>query len=53
MEVIQVDTDEDNEWFDPEDPIEKSLTNPNHPIYKVILALTALLTVLWTQNGTI
>ena len=37
--------------FDEEASIEKTLANPNHPSYKVILALCALLTVLWTQNG--
>ena len=34
-----------------DEPIEKTLANPNHPIYKVMLALCALLTVLWSQNG--
>lgn len=41
---------EDLEYCEDES-IEKTLANPNHPIYKVILALTALLTVLWSQNG--
>lgn len=31
--------------------VEKTLANPNHPIYKVMLGLVALLTVMWTQNG--
>jgi len=45
---------EDEEWdYDPNQEIEKTLANPNLPIYKVILALCALLTVLWTQNGSI
>jgi hypothetical protein len=45
-------TDEE-EWEDSDESIEKTLANPNHPIYKVMLALCALLTVLWTQNGSI
>jgi len=36
-----------------DESIEKTLANPQHPIYKVILALCALLTVLWSQNGSI
>ena len=36
-----------------DETIEKTLADPNHPIYKVMLALCALLTVLWTQNGSI
>jgi len=37
--------------YNEDESIEKTLANPNHPIYKVMLALTALLTLLWTQNG--
>ena len=43
--------EEEQEWYDESASVEKTLANPNHPIYKVILALCALLTVLWTQNG--
>jgi len=43
--------EDDESWEDYDESIEKTLANPNHPIYKVMLALTALLTVLWTQNG--
>lgn len=44
--------DEEEEYCE-EETIEKTLADPNHPIYKVMLALCALLTVLWTQNGSI
>ncbi len=43
--------DDEESWEDCDESIERTLANPNHPIYKVMLALTALLTVLWTQNG--
>lgn len=36
-----------------DDDLSKTLGDPSHPIYKVILALCALLTVMWTQNGTL
>ena len=45
---------ENDEWDDQVDEsIEKTLADPNHPIYKVMLALCALLTLLWTQNNAI
>jgi len=45
--------DDEEYEYNSDDDIEKTLANPNHPIYKVMLALCALLTVLWTQNGSI
>ena len=33
-----------------DDDIERTLAEPNHPIYKVMLGLVALLTVIWTQD---
>jgi hypothetical protein len=33
-----------------DDDIERTLADPNHPIYKVLLALCAVLTVMWTEN---
>lgn len=33
-----------------DDDIEKTLADPNHPIYKVMLGLVALLTIIWTQD---
>jgi hypothetical protein len=33
-----------------DDDIERTLADPNHPIYKVMLGLVALLTVIWTQD---
>ena len=33
-----------------DDDIERTLANPNHPIYKVMLGLVALLTIIWTQD---
>jgi len=36
-----------------DDDIERTLADPNHPIYKVMLGLVALLTIIWTQNGSI
>ncbi len=45
-------TDEED-FEDCDESIERTLADPNHPIYKVMLALCALLTVLWTQNGSI
>ena len=44
---------DDQEFDECEETIEKTLADPNHPIYKVMLALCALLTVLWSQNGSI
>jgi len=43
--------EDEESWEDCNESIERTLANPNHPIYKVMLALTALLTVLWSQNG--
>lgn len=39
--------------FECDESVEKTLANPNHPIYKIMLALCGLLTILWTQNGSI
>ena len=36
-----------------DDDIERTLADPNHPIYKVMLGLVALLTIIWSQNGSI
>jgi len=36
-----------------DDDIERTLASPDHPIYKVMLGLVALLTIIWTQNGSI
>ena len=33
-----------------DDDIERTLADPNHPIYKVMLGLVGLLTVIWTQD---
>ncbi len=33
-----------------DDDIERTLADPNHPIYKVMLGLVALLTIIWTQD---
>ena len=33
-----------------DDDIERTLADPNHPIYKVRLGLVALLTIIWTQD---
>jgi len=33
-----------------DDDIERTLADPNHPIYKVLLALCAVLTLMWTEN---
>jgi hypothetical protein len=34
-----------------DDDVERTLADPSHPIYKIMLALCALLTVMWTQNA--
>lgn len=36
-----------------DDDIERTLADPNHPIYKICLGLVALLTIIWSQNGSI
>jgi len=36
-----------------DEDIERTLASPDHPIYKVMLGLVALLTIIWTQNGSI
>ena len=46
-----MDEEIDDLEFCEDESIERTLANPQHPIYKVILALCALLTVLWSQNG--
>jgi len=33
-----------------DDDIERTLADPNHPIYKVMLGLVALLTIIWSQD---
>ena len=33
-----------------DDDIERTLADPNHPIYKVLLALCAVLTLMWSEN---
>ena len=33
-----------------DDDIERTLAAPNHPIYKVMMGLVALLTIIWTQD---
>jgi len=33
-----------------DDEISRTLSDPNHPIYKVMLGLVALLTIIWTQD---
>ena len=35
---------------DEELEVARTLADPGHPIYKVMLGLVALLTVLWTQE---
>lgn len=35
---------------DDELEVARTLADPGHPIYKVMLALVALLSVLWTQD---
>ncbi len=34
----------------PDDEVSRNLSDANHPIYKVMLGLVALLTIIWTQD---